>query len=487
MNFTARIWHLLYRLLTAFGFFPWISRKVFGIRITTIAGVTIKAAFRFRLFPALLTLLLLAVVVLPLVIKDDGSAQGLTQILLTYTLGSATALLGFSTLWLACGVLARDIEDCTIQTLAVKPVARWEIWLGKWLGIMAVNAMLLFCTSVFIYTSVIYRASKLDPEQREKLKSEILVGRGSVMRPLPDMKPAIDKMMQERLKEPNIAAMDRNFVRTQVENQVKAVEQYVPAGQGRRWEVDFGALKNIVKNRPIQIRVKFNPAVLTQVTTFRVMLQAGPPDTPKVQRQDQALTSEAFHDIPFKAGLLDENGKLTIDFYNMNPIGLSVPMEDGIEVLYPESGFALNFARGMVIIFLWLALLAALGLAAASYLSFPVAAFFSLSILLVCLCSGIMESVVKEGTVTGVNHETGAAAGSFVDYVLVPLFHVLLKVIKLVQDFSPVDSLSSGRSITWLQLLRAVGQIGVLVTGLIGLVGIGLFYRRELATPQQAN
>src|SRR5437879_13902626 len=73
-----------------------------------IASLTWKAAFRFRLFWVLTALLLGSVVGLPLLLKDDGTARGFTQILLTYTLSVITTLLGFTTLWLACGTLARN-------------------------------------------------------------------------------------------------------------------------------------------------------------------------------------------------------------------------------------------------------------------------------------------------------------------------------------------------------------------------------------------
>ena len=87
--------------------------------------------------------------------------------------------------------------------------------------------------------------------------------------------------------------------------------------------------------------------------------------------------------LRFRANLFDKNGVLTIVFLNPNGTSLLFPLEDGMEVLYPEGGFALNFARGLGIIFCWMALLAALGLAAASFLSFPVATFFSLAMLVV--------------------------------------------------------------------------------------------------------
>src|SRR5436190_7937619 len=120
-------------------------------RLLAIAGLTWKAALRFRLFLVIAVLLLVSVVGLPILIKDDGTARGFTQILLTYTLSVITALLGLSTLWLSCGTLARDIEECQMQMVAVKPVARWQIWLGKWLGILSLNAALLLISGAGVY------------------------------------------------------------------------------------------------------------------------------------------------------------------------------------------------------------------------------------------------------------------------------------------------------------------------------------------------
>src|SRR5271169_2992085 len=130
-------------------------------RLLAIAVLTWKAAFRFRLFLVVAALLLISVVGLPLLIKDDGTARGFTQILLTYTLGAITTLLGLSTLWLACGTLARDIEECQMQMVAVKPIPRWQIWVGKWLGIMSLNAALLALSGGSVYALLQWRAGRL--------------------------------------------------------------------------------------------------------------------------------------------------------------------------------------------------------------------------------------------------------------------------------------------------------------------------------------
>ena len=197
-----------------------------------------------------------------------------------------------------------------------------------------------------------------------------------------------------------------------------------------------------------------------------------------------SLAPDTFHEFQIPPNLFDSNGVLTVMFLNPNNTSLLFPLDDGMEVLYPEGGFALNFARGLGIIFCWMAFLAALGLTAASFLSFPVAAFFSMAVLVVGLSSGTLADAVEAGTVVGGNGETGAMGHSVADTVLIPLFKGLLAVISLVKNFSPIDSLSSGRSISWTELGTAFGQIVLLLGGITGVIGIALFNRRELATAQ---
>src|SRR5580698_6940721 len=130
-------------------------------KILTISGLTWKSAFRYRLFWVVAVLLVASVVGLPLVLVDDGTAQGLTQILLTYTLTAVTTLVGIVTLWLSCGTLAKDVEECQIQVVTVKPIARWQIWLGKWLGILSLDAALLALSGVAIFVLLQVRAKHL--------------------------------------------------------------------------------------------------------------------------------------------------------------------------------------------------------------------------------------------------------------------------------------------------------------------------------------
>lgn len=454
-------------------------------RLLAITGLTLKSAFRYRLVLVLAVLLLGAVVVLPLIIKDDGTARGFTQILLTYTLSAITILLGFATLWLACGTLARDVEECQMQMVAVKPIARWQIWLGKWLGIMTLNALLLGLAGGAVYVLLQWRAQKLPAEQQQILRDEVLVARGSARMPMPDIEPVVEKVFNERLKQTAVASMDRNFVRQQIREQVKHEFQLIRSGMGQRLQINLGLAKNYLRDQPLFLRTRFTSTQKSPSGTFTVLLQVGVPETSKVWRQQMSLAPDTSHEFPIPPNLFDENGTITIDLLNPNDADLLFQLEDGMEVLYREGGFGLNFARGIVIIFFWLALLAALGLAAASFLSFPVAAFLSLGVLVVGLSSGTLSQALEEGSIWAVNHETGVAdKKSLVDWVALPVFRVLLKLVNLVQGFSPIDSLSTGRSITWEQLGLAFVQILLLMAGIFSLIGIIIFTRRELATAQ---
>ena len=360
-------------------------------RLYAIAWLTWKAAFRFRLFLVIAGLLLVSVVGLPLLIKDDGTARGFTQILLTYTLTAITALLGFSTLWLACGTLARDIEECQIQMLDVKPIARWQIWLGKWLGIVSLDAVLLALSAGCVYGLLQWRAHRLPPEQQQVLRNEVLVARGSAREKNFDKEidARADQLLHERLEKNPLETRQANLdeVRRQIRESVKAAYEVVrPGYPSRPWRINLGSARLHLRGQPLSLRVKFNAAEGSASGTYGGILAVGePPKSKTWQSPVLSMAADTFHEFTIPPDLFDADGVLTITFGNPNQIALLFPLEDGVEVLYPEGGFGPSFARALGIILCWMALLAALGLASASLLSFPVAAFFSLGLLAMTL------------------------------------------------------------------------------------------------------
>lgn len=460
-------------------------------RIFAIALLTWKAAFRFRLFIVIAVLLLAAVVGLPILIEDDGTARGFTQILLTYTLTSITALLGLSTLWLACGTLARDIEECQIQMVATKPIARWQIWLGKWLGIMSLNAALLAISGLSVFLLLTWRATKLPEAEQNILRNEVLVARASARPPSveKELNNAAEAKVKAALEKAPVSATDLPLLRQTIKEELKAELQVVPPGYVRSWEINLGLARHFLREQPLFLRVKFNAAEKSPSGTFHVMWQVGVPQKTKFWQtfEPMSLAPDTFHEFEIPPDLFDENGVLTISALNPNNTTLLFPLEDGFEVLYREGGFGLNFARGLGIIFCWMALLATLGLMAASYLSFPVAAFASMAMLVVVFSTSTLSNAVTEGTIMGYDAEHGTKGSSPADLVVIPAFRGILAVVNLAKDFSPIDALSSGRSITWTELGRAFARIVLVLGGVLAVLGVWAFSRRELATVQNQS
>lgn len=462
-------------------------------RILAIARLTWKSAFRYRLFWVMAALLVAAVVGLPLVLKSDDTASGLCQILLTYTLSAITVLLGFATLWLSCGTLARDVEDCQIQMVCSKPVGRWQVWLGKLLGILALNAMLLALSGAAVFGLLKYRANQLPAEEREKIRSEIFVARAAARERPPDLSAA-----EKRLADQWLAGWRANHPREdpsaevlkEKENEIRmrvlAEVEEVGSTNFKTWKINFSTLSTQMREQPMQVRVKFTIPGIPDPTdgmTCHLLWRIGPLDSPNPQFLDENLPPNSFQELAISP-LLDKDGILTVSCFNANLVSLTFPVDDGFEVLYRENTFAVNFIRGLLVILCWLVLLSAIGLASASFLSFPVAAFCSLAVLVLGMSTGTLGAVQDQNSIFGFSQDPPGMMKKFVDSVAVPVFAVVLKVINLVQGFSPVDSLSTGHSITWGQLARAFGQIVLLMGGVFAVAGILLFNRRELAAPQ---
>src|ERR1051326_3466821 len=353
---------------------------------------------------------------------------------------------------------------------------------------MWLNLLLLAVSGVAVYVLMQWRAGQLPPEAQQQLREQVLVGRGSLPPPIPPaaLEAEVERQFQARLKDSQVATMDRDFVRKQIREQVKSEVQLVAPGRGKGWVIRTGLLKDKLRDQPLQLRIKFFTAQSNPSgTTYFGVWEVGPPNGRRYHFEQASLAPETFHEFPLPPNLLDENGDLYIGFVNLNDTALLFPLDEGIEVLYPETGFGLNFVRGLAIILCWLSLLAAIGLAAASFLSFPGAAFVSLGVLIVGLSSGTVRQVVEEGGIAAVNHETGKVdTPTLVDVVALPIFKGLLKVINLVHGFSPIDALSSGRSVSWGELARALVQIVGVMGGVFAAIGIMSFSRRELATAQ---
>ncbi|MCH2383346.1 MAG: hypothetical protein MK290_11610, partial [Pedosphaera sp.] len=466
--------------------------------------------------------------------KSDGTAKGTVQLVLTYTLGSTTALLGIASLWMGCGTLAREIEDNVMQMVAVKPVARWRVWLGKWLGIMLLNALLMVPTGLAIFFLINARAnsSELDEFEKAKLQNEVLVSRSSVREPkrnfsisrqkaydyallvaeaksqytekeqafrmtvtgpehILSFRPEYPRLVEQSQTRPteNILAQLEQLESEAIRISKASYEVVLP-GQDRFWEFQIDPdIVDEVNQKPIYLRFKFNADdeydPKSHTLWFSIGEGTGKRWPPEGFFKPMRRGSSAFHEEELPKGIVPDKGLVRVHFVNQNterPIIFL--MEDGPMILYHDGGFGMNLFRGLLIIFFWLGLISAIGLMASSFLSFPVATFMSLGILLISASTGTLEQIIDEGGITGINHETGRKdESSMLDAAAILFAKGAVKITSAIWGYSPVDSLSDGRTITWATLFWAFFAIVVVMGGLVMALGSYMFHRKELALP----
>ncbi len=453
--------------------------------ILAIAGLTLRAAVRYRFFIVMAVSLLLIVSLLPILIKHDGTAEGLLQILITYTLSAVFVLLGASTLWMSCGVLSRDIDDCSIQMLVVKPVPRWKIWLGKWVGIFFINFTMLTVCGTILFGLISWRAGKLTEEQKAVLHNELLVGRGVAAREIEDNDKLVEEVYKERAKNnEDFAALPKETAMEEVRKYVEAYEQMVPAYSAKVYQVNMSSMADDVKDKALQLQLKFNPSRKDLNNRYPIGLVVGNSASTNSSRLEIVLPGERATIVPLPANLLDESGRVAVQIQNLSEFDLSFPPDEGIQILFHQYGFRLNFLRGLAILLFWLSLLSAIGLSAGTFLSFPVASFLSLSLLVIGMSTGLISEVLDDGTLLPASFQGPMFVRMVVDLFFLPMFQVIVGLFSAVLGFSPIDSLSSGRSITWGDLFRALFQIVIVMGGAIAALGMYIFTRRELATAQ---
>jgi hypothetical protein len=154
---------------------------------------------------------------------------------------------------------------------------------------------------------------------------------------------------------------------------------------------------------------------------------------------------------------------------------------DSLELLYKVGSFETNFIKTLVLIVCILAFLSAVGLFFATFATFPVAAFCTLSIALFCLGSPWWVEVI--GGDLPASQEGGKIDpfGVLGPYVRPVLTFVLKFGLPDFGRYSGIDSLTEGYAIEMGRFLANATHTLVYGAIVLALPGWLIFQRREVA------
>jgi hypothetical protein len=465
-------------------------------RTIAIAALAVRTTIRSRLFITLAMVLLLVIFVLPLTIKGDGTAAGQIRILLYYTLGLACTILGVTTLWTSCAAISHEIDEKQIQMSVAKPVHRFQIWMGKWIGILAVNAILLLITGAAIYAYARHYAGSpgLGEKDRMELDNELLVGRRLVV-PVKesiehDVRERLDQLKREGKLKPGITKAEAV---AQAQKALLLERSVVAPDQSKRWAFQThsnggflsggrSTLSGADGRSAVTIRFRFVSTFHDRKRVTGTWIVAGK-DGRESFRFEMKDWMDGPHSISVPVSAMPP-GDITVTFANAgrDRSNLAVfDFEEPIQMLIREDSFAPNLVRSLVVILCQLGLIAAIGLTAGSIFSFPVATFAATSLLVISMAGhyfiftssswryGVDEDDKVEMTVLR------AASEKVVRHLEV--------VIAPVMELAPLGLLSDGILVSWRFTGKAIMLLLILYPVFFWLVGSWFLNKRELALP----
>ncbi|MGB0578214.1 MAG: ABC transporter permease [Limisphaerales bacterium] len=460
----------------AFDFIGQVCPNVYAI-----AKLTVKAAVRSRMLVIFLILLGATVGLLPILIKHDGTAAMFTQVMITYTMVVLTTLLMGATIWMACGAISREVSDCSLQILTTKPISRREIWFGKLLGLSMINSTFLVVVGLIIYLALWWGAGRLPEAQQALLNEKLMVARGALTETPTDRTESVERILNKRLNEEGVQDLDPRMVRKAIEDQFQMADELVPGNSRRRWDIDLGWRKDVLKDQPMFIRVKMQSADIDfDNPVYKVKWVIGDFESGKYREFNVDMIHNSFRELKIPPNMWDDDGRLRVEVWNYSRATLRFPLTEPLEVLFPEGSFEANFGRALLVIFFWLIAVAAVGLAASSYLTLPVASFMTLTVLIVFMSGNLLETIVQERTIGEITEE-GELTTKAIDPLVVPIFEGVHKLVTMSQGVAPISRLSIGRSILLEEVIWAFAKKVIVIGGLMSLIGIFLFNRRELA------
>ncbi len=480
--------------------------------LLAIVKLTLKSALRSHVFQALLLFLVVGVVLVPNTVKGDGTAYGFIQVSIDYSIWIISIILSMSAVWLGCAVLSSDVESGQIHMVVSKPISRYTVFAGKFLGVLILHGALMLIASLgaFGFIQLQFGWQKFSAVEKARVADEVLTGRRAYLPDIPDVEAKVrDEFVRKVKSAENATGKSAQAVSEESKLRLLSdVRKQVYASLG---EVQPGpeatkywTFSNLPKDfdGPLRIRYKaYSGSVdskdqktsygiwgakvyMEDRTSSNASAQAQPsgPKKPALkefymlrgQEPERILCGVPLEfSLPSKSVVND--GKALIGLTNFDPEGkaLFIQPNDGPKLLIRNCSFAENFLRAVFVSFLRVAILALIACAAGAVFSMPVAVFLVIAYIVIGLFASFLigtQQAYGENPSADFMERFGLVASKAVMVGVMPL-----------QRFEVSDKLANGELIELSFIWGLIFEC-LVVKGLpLGLLGAWLYWRRELA------
>lgn len=450
-------------------------------RIWAVARNTISQAIRMKIAVVVIVMLAILLPMMGVVMGGDGTLKGKLQTFVSYGLSLTSLLLCVLTIAVSTHSLTEEIKRKQIFLALTKPLRRYEIIAGKFLGVVILDVFLLalFGGIIFAFTWYMPNFVEVDEAEVAKANDSFYTSRAVLTDPVDQeaVKARVEEIYEKRLKEGQLPGNMTTSRAKTVKQTIMAEELgkiiNIQPGGGRVWRFKNVRPKNPDEQLFIQFKLEsISPGVeklysLWQIGDDRGDIRELKTRFENIPRHDPIRTVQEFK---FDSDLISTDGDGYVSVILRNPFGngTAIVAKD-VKLLYRAGSFAGNYTRAVIVIFSRLVFLAALGVSVSTWLSFPVA-------ILICVV------VFFTGTVNGfiVEAITGLGREAFIFYSLT--IRPLLWFLPVFDgEFNPTPYLVSGEFLKWSTLGNIFLVTGLIKSAVLIAAGMLIFHKREIA------
>jgi type IV secretory pathway VirB2 component (pilin) len=460
-------------------------------RIWAVARHMIAESIRTKVALLFIAIILVILLTTPFTVTGDGlTVKSRLQNYLAYSLGSVGALLSLLTIFVSCGTLSNEISQKYLFLVVSKPIPRWQLFMGKWVGVVTLNGIMLLVTfaAAMVSTWYIKNQPTTVPGDAEAIQKEVLGVRHNFRLHQPDW----SRLAQDRIRQlreagaiEKLTPEEEQTLTTRLVEEAKSGWKTLRPRQWHRFEfrnllVDKRRQANPMDQDYVFLHIKPRHPGGTEDALLQSLIVCGDPREPQTMTREVAAdyVVERFHDIPIPTFAVNSQNTLYVQIFNLSDKdSITFEGDDSLELLYPLGTFHWNTFRAIVITWSRLAFLAALGLMMSSFLSFPVA----------CMASFLVygAAAMKDWLSESFEWTTSGSFRQDAMWIFGPPLRFIGRIfVNLVPDFSYFDAVSNvvgGRLVTLNWVLQSLVLLVLFQGAVLVIIGCVVLTRRELA------
>lgn len=438
--------------------------------ILAVFQVTRRRIVNSRAFAWMLLAVLAAGGVLPFTLRGDGSTESLLKLAVIYPPALVFAVLLAGTLWTAAALCAQDIDSGVFTAIIVKPAPLPAVWVGKWLGLLALNAVLLAVAGVALRTVVAIRDHAATPASAIR----VLDGHAAFQ---PDdttlREDAAARQIVMRMS--GVPAADPAHLL----NQVKTEAFRIPPGRHYTWTVPVDGApsgKAAASDTDWSLQFRFHCAAMERSPvsgTWTIRTENG-----NERHLPVSSLLDGLHQFPLApATPAAYQGMVSVSFSNHMDSAATVffsPLSP-VTLLRRDYPFSVNLLRALLLLFCFLAAAAALALSLGVLFSFPVAVFTAIALVLAVMLAHAFAAIPPPDHSHGPHELAETAFSRAGEWMLWRLHHGTASTLRLM----PLHQLADARVISGAQLARAAVSLLVAIPAFLCLLSSLHLRRRE--------